>query len=78
VRITHNIANVPGFRPVLCLDPKLPRHESVAHWGTVRLSGLAAGRFQEPISWVIDEAGQAVAALLLARASDPSLKFQSL
>src|ERR1700730_18475416 len=50
VRITHNIANVPSFLAVLCHDPKLPAHEPVAHGRTARLSGLAAGRFQEPIS----------------------------
>jgi len=36
---------------VFCDDPKLLAHESVAHGGTAPLSGLAAGRFQEPISW---------------------------
>jgi len=50
-RISYNIANVPSFLAVLCHDPKLPAHESVAHGGTARLSGLAAGRFQESISW---------------------------
>ena len=50
-RTTGNIANVPSFLAVLCHDPKLPAHESVAHGGTARLSGLAAGRFQESISW---------------------------
>jgi hypothetical protein len=50
-RITHNIANVPSFLAMLCHDPKLPAHESVAHGGTARLSGLAAGRFQESVSW---------------------------
>jgi hypothetical protein len=49
-RITHNIANVPSFLAVLRHDPKLPAHESVAHGGTARPSGLAAGRFQETIS----------------------------
>src|ERR1700687_580044 len=51
MRITHNIANVPSSLAVLCHDPKLPSRESVAHGGTARLSRLAAGRFQEPISW---------------------------
>ena len=50
MRITHNIANVPSFLAVLCHDPKLLAHKSVAHGGTAWLSGLAAGRFQEPIS----------------------------
>jgi len=50
-RSTRNIANVPSFLAVLCHYPKLPAHESVAHGGTARLSGLAAGRFQESISW---------------------------
>jgi len=51
VRITHNIADVPSFLAVLCHDPKLPSNESVANGGAARLSGLAANRFQEPISW---------------------------
>ena len=50
-RSTRNIANVPSFLAVLCHYPKLAAHESVAHGGTARLSGLAAGRFQESISW---------------------------
>ena len=52
-RITHNITNVPSSPAVLCHDPKLPSHESVAHGGAARLSSPAAGRFQEPISWGI-------------------------
>jgi hypothetical protein len=50
-RITYHIAHISSFLAVLCHDPKLPPHESVAHWGTARLSGLTAGRFQESISW---------------------------
>jgi hypothetical protein len=50
LRITHNIANVSSFLAVLCHNPKLPSHQSVAHGGAARLSGLAARRFQEPIS----------------------------
>jgi hypothetical protein len=50
-RITYHIAHISSFLAVLCHDPKLPAHESVAHGGTARLSGLAAGRFQESISW---------------------------
>ena len=49
-RIAHDIANVASLRAVLCHDPELPVHKSVAHRRTALLSGLAAGRFQEPIS----------------------------
>jgi hypothetical protein len=49
-RTDHNIANVAGLLAVLCHDPKLSTHESVAHGGAAWFPAVATGRFQESVS----------------------------
>ncbi len=50
-RITRDVEDVAGFLAVLCHDPELFTHASVAHRSAAGLPTLAANRFQQRTTW---------------------------
>src|SRR5438093_13401343 len=48
-RVTRNIADVSCFHAMLCNNPELAANASAAYRSAARLSGLAAGGFEERI-----------------------------
>ena len=50
-RVASNIADVPGFTPMLGHKPELVADASVTHGGAARLAGLAAYSFKQRVPW---------------------------